>query len=236
MTNINENEQRYKKIEIEEISDEDEDLSIYNNSVEPTDYILTDDELKVSSQSNIKPTNNSSVKSDPILSAYEKTLSKPIDDKISSTATTTKRHQRPEDDPIALRALERFEQRMNAAAATKPTNNDETNSLNTKGKSSWSSTHSITRKSMENLFKINQPSQPNSITNNDETTLQPETFIRPRKTMLDDIGLNLGMTFNIFGSTQNSNNHQQKSEDQSEPKAIIENYNKPSEYISTSCL
>jgi len=260
MTNIDENEQRYKKVEIEEIPDEEDDPSLDNNhSIEPTDCILTDDELIISrqssSQSNIKIPNNTSSKFDPVLSCYEKAVSKTvetIDDstkltKISAKEAklppTTRRTQRPEDDPIALRALERFEQRMNAAATAKP-NNDETNSLGTKGKSSWSGTLSTPRKSMENLFKTNQPSQSHSFSNNEQTTTsssQRDTFIRPRKSMLDDIGLNFGMTLNLFGNVQsnstNNNDNQQKSEEQQQPTAIlIEDDSKPSEYITNSCL
>jgi len=257
MTNIDQNEQRYKTFEIEEISDEEDDLSIQNNNIiEPTDCILTDDELIISrqssSQSNIKTTNNIPLKVDPVLSCYEKALSdavEKIDDSIklknvsskeSQLPPITKRHQRPEDDPIALRALERFEQRMNAAAAK--TSNDETNPLTMKGKSSWSGTLITPRKSLENLLKTNQPLQSNSTSNNEESTTTPQrdTFIRPRKSMLDDIGLNFGMTLNLFGTVQsnstNDKDNHYKLEEQQQPTAIVEGDKKQSEYITNSCL
>ncbi len=257
MTNIDDNEQRYKTIEIEEISDEENDLSIKNNyTIEPTDCILTDDELhisrKSSSQSNIKTRNNIPLKVDPVLSCYEKALSnavEKIDDSIKlknrpskeqQLPPITKHHQRPEDDPIALRALERFEQRMNAVAAK--TSNDETSPSATKRKSSWSGTLTTPRKSLENLLKINQPLQSNSTSNSEESTTPPQrdTFIRPRKTILDDLGLNFGMTLNLFGTVQsnstNDNDNHHKLEEQQQPTAFVQGDNKQSEYITNSCL
>lgn len=249
MTNINENEQRYKKFEIEEIPDEEDDLSIHNNhSIEPTDFILTDDELKTTKT-------KSNTKTDPVSSCYENALSKTVEtiDNLTKPVNglskesrlppkPTKRTQRPEDDPIALRALERFEQRMNAAA--KPSN-DEINPLTTKGKSSWSGTLTTPRKSVENLFNPNQPLQSNSDSNSEQSTTvipQRDAFIRPRKTILDDIGLHFGMPVNLSAndqshSTDNHNNdHQSKLEEQQQPKAIVvaEDDNKPSKYITNS--
>ncbi len=254
MTNIEQNEQRYKTIEIEEIPDEEDDLSIYNNpSIEPTDCILTDDELIIpAKQSNTKTTKNTSLKFDTVFSCYEQALSKnveTIDDSIkpidisakeSQIPPTPKRSQRPEDDPIALRALQRFEERMNAAAAK--TNNDEAIPLTPKGKSSWSGTLSTPRKSVENLFKTNHQSQSTSASNIDEFSPQRDTFIRPRKTLLDDLGLNFGMTLNLFGTTEtnsinNDDDIHHKLEEQHQPTAIvIEDDNKQSEYITSSWL
>ena len=139
---------------------------------------------------------------------------------------------------------------MNAAAAATTatkTNIDETNSLTPKGKSSWSGTLSTPRKSVENLFKANQQSQITSASNADELPSKRDTFIRPRKTFLDDGGLNFGMTLNLFGTVQNNsinhtddgdddNNHH-KLEEQHQPTAIVvEDDNKQSEYITSSCL
>ncbi|CAF4364903.1 unnamed protein product [Rotaria sordida] len=81
MSNIDNNEQLYKTIEIEEIPDEDDDLLKQNNYlIEPTDYILTDDELKISRQKSQKShkstTNDISFEFDPVLSCYEKAFSK----------------------------------------------------------------------------------------------------------------------------------------------------------------
>jgi hypothetical protein len=126
---------------------------------------------------------------------------------------------------------------MNAAATAK-IGNDETNSSITKGKSSWSGTLSTSRKSVENLFKLNQPVQSTSASNGEELTTksppQRDTFIRPRKALLDDIGLNFGMTLNLFGSVQsnstnNNDNHHKLEEEQQQPTAIIEDENKRSE-------
>jgi len=177
------NNERYKQIEIEEIPDEDDDLSIRNNSsIEPIDCILTDDELKPPKSSSQLP---------------------PV----------PKRIQRPEDDPIALRALERFEQRMSAAKTTTATAQNETNSSTTsKPRSSWSTTPSTPRKSFENL--LNTSTDESTITN------QRDSFIRPRKTMLDELGLNFGLTTN--------------SKEQTQPTAIINDDNKQSECIITT--
>ncbi|CAF3707147.1 unnamed protein product [Rotaria sordida] len=264
MSNIDNNEQLYKTIEIEEIPDEDDDLLKQNNYlIEPTDYILTDDELKISRQTSQKShkstTNDISFEFDPVLSCYEKAFSKMvenIDDSIKPSNTTSKEsqvplkttcHQRPEDDPIALRALKRFEQRMNAAMATK-IGNDETNPLMVKGKSSWSGTQSTPRKSLENVFKNDQtiPLTSTSINEQSPTKSSRDTFIRPRKTILDDIGINLGIKRNLPDSTiqnnsTNNDNHkieeqEQQPQPQQTPIAIVENNEKqvvPDELIKT---
>jgi hypothetical protein len=259
MVDIDKIEKLYKTVEIEEVSDEEDVVLTQNKQlIEPTDCILTDDEPKISRQSNITNPNDPCLKCDSVLSCYEKALSKTvetIDDSIklphvpskehqiplpSTTTTTTKRSQRAEDDPIALRALERFEQRMNAAVAAK-TGNDETNLLSNKGKSSWSGTLTSPRKSIENLFNPNQTLQSTPVSNGEETPISPrqrDTFIRPRKTMLDDLGLNFNMTMNVFGTVQNSStdNDIQKSEEQHQPTAIVENDDKRGEYTNNSCL
>ena len=111
MTNIDQNEQRYKTIEIEEVPDEEDDLSIHNNpSIEPTDCILTDDELIISSSKQSKKKTKSS-ELDTVLPCYEQALSKTVETIDTSTkeGQIPKRIQRPEDDPIALRALQRFQ-------------------------------------------------------------------------------------------------------------------------------
>lgn len=247
MINTDLDEQRYKTVEIEEIPDEDEDLSICNNSlIEPTDCILTDDELKPSpptSSSITKSTKNSTFSFDPVLSCYETALSKTVttgDESVKppnavQTPVSPKRSQRPEDDPIALRALQRFEERMNAAAAAVATKNhaDEASPLTLKGKSSWSGTLATPRKSIENLFKANQQSS-----DGEELSPSRDTFIRPRKTMLDDNGLNFGMTLNLFGTGPNDStldDHQQdKPKEQQPPSAMVEDENKQSEFITRS--
>ena len=250
MSNIAPDEQRYKTIEIEEIPDEDEDLSICNNSlIEPTDCILTDDELKPSppTSSTIKSTKNSTFSFDPVLSCYEKKLPKTTDtiDEFTKppppsalqTPSSPKRSQRPEDDPIALRALQRFEERMNAAAAAVATKNhtDEASQLTLKGKSSWSGTHSTPRKSIENLFKANQ-----QCSDGEDVSPYRDTFIRPRKTMLDDNGSSFGMTINLFGAGPNDptsdEHYQDKAKEQQAPTAIAEDENKQSEFITRSFL
>ena len=245
MSNIDENEKQYKKIEIEEIPDEEEALLEQNNhSIEPTDYILTDDEPKMprpsSSKSNIPSTYKGSVPDDMVLSCYEKALSKTmekIDDLVSPSnvsfeesqvPSTVKCNQRPEDDPIALRALQRFEQCMNAAIAAK-TGNEDTNSLFVKGKSSWSGTVSNPRKSLEHVFQCNQQVQSTHVSNNEQsTTISPsqrDSFIRPRKAILDDSGTDLGMKPNLFEPTQDNStdddNYQSK--EQQQPTIVLEN-------------
>lgn len=263
MSSADDAEQRYKAVEIEEIPDDEETLlEQRKNSIEPTDYIHTDEELQVSrrqslSQSNASPSTDVAYQFDTVLSCYEKALAKtvetlddptvtlPIPSQISSLPpirptlpVDTHKAQRPEDDPIALRALQRFEQRMNAAVTTKTAPEEVT----VKGKSSWSGTPSNPRKSLENIFK-NKPSlQSSTISTDDETIItasQPDTFIRPRRTMLDEGGLNFGLTLNLFGSasandTQRIDHH---AEEQELPKAMEENDNIDSEYTTTnSCL
>jgi hypothetical protein len=253
MTDIDETDQRYKTIEIEEISDDEEILSAQNNHlIEPTDYILTDDDPKTLKKSNITTNNETCFKFDPVFSCYEKTLPKTVDTIDESTKpsnlpsqefqipSSTKRSQCPEDDPIALRALERFEQRMNAAVAAK-TGNDETKLLTARGKSSWSGTPSTPRKSLENLFDPSQSLQSTFVSTGEELIKSPrqhDTFIRPRKTMLDDIGLNFGVTVNVFDTVQNNpiDNDNHKSEEQHQPTAIVENVDKHGEYTTNSCL
>ena len=263
MSSAGDAEQRYKAVEIEEIPDDEETLlEQRKNSIEPTDYIHTDEELQVSrrqslSQSNASSSTDVAYQFGTVLSCYEKALAKavetlddsivslPIPPQISSLPpirptlpVDTHKAQRPEDDPIALRALQRFEQRMNAAVTTKTAPDEAT----AKGKSSWSGTPSNPRKSLENIFK-NKPSLQSSTTStNDETIItasQPDTFIRPRRTMLDEGGFSFGLTLNLFGpasanDTQRTDHH---AEEQELPKAMEENDNIDSEYTTTnSCL
>lgn len=255
MSNILNDDEQYKKVELEEIPDEDDQLNSNNQSIEPIDCILTDDELQIPRQStNRTKVNNKSRENDPIFSCYQKAMSKLIDnneDLIKPTNTlsndlqipsSTKSTQRLEDDPIALRALKRFELSMNAAMATKPTNDDANLSL-IKGKSSWSGSQSAPRKSLENVFKTDsttsdEQSKPTSLTS------QRDAFIRPRKTF-DDIGMNLGLSRNlsttvhnkstdnnttISSNNNNNNEHNHKIEEQQPPIAVIENNEKQGQY------
>ncbi|CAF3722548.1 unnamed protein product [Rotaria sp. Silwood1] len=195
MANIDQNEEQYKKVEIEEIPDDEEILSKKtNNSIEPTDYILTDEETKQQKQSSPQPNitipNDDSIKFENVFSCYEKAISKIIDtnddssqisNTLSSESSTTTTNQPPANDPIALRALQRFEERMNAAAKNIKT---DTNLNASKSKSSWSGTLSTSRKSLENLFKnIDQQLSTTPITlNNESTTVlssQSDSYIRP---------------------------------------------------------
>ncbi|CAF3925191.1 unnamed protein product, partial [Rotaria magnacalcarata] len=189
------NEERYKTIEIEEIPDEDDELSEVNDrSIEPIDCILTDDELQpvprqTSTKPNIVPTNDKAFFHDPIISSYQRAMSKIIDtvddpmkpsnssSKDSQSPLVTNSAQRPEDDPIALRALKRFEQSMNAAMATKG-GNDDVNASIAKGKSSWSGTLSAPRKSLESVFKHDQSNS--SVTDEQSTTKIASPLISPR--------------------------------------------------------
>ncbi|CAF4215149.1 unnamed protein product [Rotaria socialis] len=253
-------EERYKTIEIEEIPDEDDELSEVNNrSIEPIDCILTDDELQqvprqTSTKPAIVPTDDKIFFHDTVISSYQKAMLKIIDtvddpmkpsnssSKDSQSPLVTTSAQRPEDDPIALRALKRFEQSMNAAMATKG-GNDDVNASIAKGKSSWSGTLSAPRKSLDNVFKHDQSNS--SVTDEQSTTkiasplISPrDAFIRPRKTILDDIGINLGLSRNLFGMVQNNstNDENHKIEEQQMPIAILENNVQQGQYMPNSCL
>lgn len=247
MTDVDEDQQMYKTIELEEIPDEEEALTVQNNnSIEPTDYIFTDDEPKISrqskSKSTISTTNDTPLNFEPPLSCYEHVMSKvteQIDEtfqsahlppKDSQIPTTMKNNSRLEDDPIALRALQRFEQRMNAAMAAKG-GIDDNNSMTAKGKSSWSGTIAAPRKSLENVFDNNQTNLSNGNSTNQQSTTATtggkssvrDTFIRPRKTILDDLGINLGLKRNLSGTAQtdtinNENHHDQKEQEQPQPQ------------------
>jgi hypothetical protein len=247
MTNIDKNEERYKKVEIEEISDDEEGISTQSvDSSEPTDYIHTDDEPKKSkqssSQSNVTTTSSTtdeSLKFDNVFSCYEKALAKVVDTyhETSEPLTTLAKEslvtsQQPANDPIALRALQRFEERMNAAAAAKTTK-DETNTLAAKGKSPWSTSLSTSRKSLDNILKEDeQQLRPTPISLNDESKTVPsssslsDSYIRPRKTF-DDNSLDYGMSLNLFGTTSSTidktNNDDYKLEKQPEPLTLVDN-------------
>jgi len=243
MTNIDENDERYKKVEIEEIPDDEEATSTQNiDSIEPTDYIRTDDEpTKKSTQSNIPTTTNDDLlKFDNVFSCFEKALAKVVDTTYDESLQTSKESsiptQQSEEDPIALRALQRFEERMNAAVAK--TTKEETNSLAAKGKSSWSGTLSTPRKSLENLFKPNeQQLRSNGISVSEESKtitspLQSDSYIRPRKTF-DENSPNYSLTINSYGTTSSTidkiNNNDYKLEEQQQPSAIIESDDKRGE-------
>ncbi|CAF4773637.1 unnamed protein product, partial [Rotaria magnacalcarata] len=77
------------------------------------------------------------------------------------------------------------------------------------------------RKSLESVFKHDQSNS--SVTDEQSTTkiasplISPrDAFIQPRKTILDDIGINLGLSRNLFGMVQNSstNDENHKIEEQ----------------------
>ncbi|CAF0802429.1 unnamed protein product [Rotaria sp. Silwood1] len=246
MANIDQNEEQYKKVEIEEIPDDEEILSKKtNNSIEPTDYILTDEETKQQKQSSPQPnitiSNDDSIKFENVFSCYEKAISKIIDtnddsSQISNTlssesSSTTTTNQPPANDPIALRALQRFEERMNAAAKNIKT---DTNLNASKSKSSWSGTLSTSRKSLENLFKnIDQQLSTTPITlNNESTTVlssQSDSYIRPRQTF-DDSNFNYGMALNSFSTISStidkSKIDDKKIDEQQQSSTLVENDDK----------
>ncbi|CAF4887574.1 unnamed protein product [Rotaria sp. Silwood1] len=245
MANIDQNEEQYKKVEIEEIPDDEEILSKKtNNSIEPTDYILTDEETKQQKQSSPQPNitipNDDSIKFENVFSCYEKAISKIIDtnddssqisNTLSSESSTTTTNQPPANDPIALRALQRFEERMNAAAKNIKT---DTNLNASKSKSSWSGTLSTSRKSLENLFKnIDQQLSTTPITlNNESTTVlssQSDSYIRPRQTF-DDSNFNYGMALNSFSTISStidkSKIDDKKIDEQQQSSTLVENDDK----------
>jgi uncharacterized protein YxeA len=255
MTNNTDHEERFNKVEIEEIPDDEEEAVITQNidSIEPTDYIHTDDEpTKKPTQSNVTTLNDDPIKFDNVFSCYEKALAKAVDTTYDETAMST---QQSADDPIALRALQRFEERMNAAAAaaaaaTTKTVKDEPNSLATKGKSSWSGSLSTPRKSIENLFKTTeQQIRPTpSVSTTEESSpitssITSDSYIRPRKTF-DDNTLNYGVTLDLYGTTNstndqnnnNNNNDHHQVEEQLQPTAIVETDDKRGKRITNSCL
>jgi hypothetical protein len=251
MTNIDEIEERYKKVEIEEIPDDEEEAITSQNIdlIEPTDFIHTDDELtNKSTQSNVTIINGDPIKFDNVFSCYEKALGKLVDasyDESPQPSTTLSKEssitpQQSADDPIALRALQRFEERMNAVAAAK-TPKEETNSFTAKGKSSWSGSLSTPRKSLENLFqKTEQQLRSTPISVGEESSFQSDSYIRPRKTF-DDNSLNYGTTLNLYSTTSSSIdqmiNDDHQLEEQLPPSAPIgENDDKRGERISNSCL
>ncbi|CAF5107825.1 unnamed protein product, partial [Rotaria magnacalcarata] len=111
------------------------------------------------------------------------------------------------DDPIALRAIKRFEERMNAAVPK--TKQEDTNLKLAKGKSSWSGSLSSSRKSLENLFKnIEQQLHPDSIQIDTESTqsvssVPSDSYIRPRK-IFDDSNFNYGTTLDLLDTTRST--------------------------------
>ncbi len=241
MTNMDENEERYKKVEIEEIPDDEEEAVSTDkiDVIEPTDFIRTDDEpSKNPSTSSSQPTNpinnDDLLKFDQVFSCYEKALAKVVDTPYDESSTTTT--SQTAEDPIALRALKRFEERMNAAVAAKTTK-EEPSSLAAKGKSSWSGSLSTPRKSMENLFKSTEHQQQlrsTPVSAGDESSLQSDGFIRPRKTF-DDHNLNYGTT-NLPSDKPNDDDGDHKIEEQLQPSAIVDNADKRGERRTNSCL
>ena len=264
MANLADNEQLYKKVEIEEVLDDEEEAGATQStdSVEPTDYIYTDDaprrEAKPTPNVNLVPVSDGLGKFDPVFSCYEKALARVVDtldesstglcnDPQISTATTTSTtmtsSQRAENDPIALRALQRFEERMSAATAK--TNQEEKNSFASKGKSSWSGSQSTPRKSLENLFKSAETSsRAPAVFAAEESTnplsLSPsDGYIRPRKTF-DDTNFNYGKTINLFDThssvEQTSRNDRAPSDEQAQRRTIVDHDDKRGEWITNSCL
>ena len=245
MTDNNDSEERFKKVEIEEIPDDEEETIITQNidSVQPTDYIHTDDEpTKKSRQSNVTTNNDDPIKFDNVFSCYEKALGKVVDTSYDGVSPLPPQDsvvpaQPAADDPIALRALQRFEERMSAAAAATKTTRDEPNSLAAKGKSSWSGSSSTPRKSVENLFKLTeQQSQLTPLSTNEESSavtapVQSDSYIRPRKTF-DDNTLNYGTTLDLLVKTSSTNdekNNNNQVEEQLPPSATVENDNERGE-------
>ncbi|CAM4776618.1 unnamed protein product [Rotaria magnacalcarata] len=220
--NIDQNEEQYKKIEIEEIPDDEEVILKENiDSIEPTDFILTDDEPKQrrqpspqSTMTTILPTDEP-IQLDNVLSCYKNAISKIVDtpeDSLNlsnrlSAAAATAATQLSTDDPIALRAIKRFEERMNAAVPK--TKQEDTNLKLAKGKSSWSGSLSSSRKSLENLFKnIEQQLHPDSIQIDTESTqsvssVPSDSYIRPRK-IFDDSNFNYGTTLDLLATTRST--------------------------------
>ncbi|CAM4937193.1 unnamed protein product [Rotaria socialis] len=221
--NIGQHEEQYKKVEIEEIPDDEEAILKENiDSIEPTDFILTDDEPKQRRQPSPQSTittilsTDEPIQLDNVLSCYKKAISKIVDtpddsldlsNKLSSsTAAAAATAQLSADDPIALRAIKRFEERMNAAV---PKPKKEDTSLAAKGKSSWSGSLSSTRKSLENLFKnAEQQLHPDSIQVDTESTQVPssvpsDSYIRPRK-VFDDSNFNYGTTLDLLDTTRST--------------------------------
>ena len=234
---------RYGKVEIEEVIDDDEPVCA--ESTEPTDYIHTDEEPRIP-----KPATTGAaprVKFDHVLSCYEKALAKVVDtldesapsstvlsngvhQPVTSSSGATTATQRSDNDPIALRALQRFEERMNAVTAK--TSRDEAAiaaALMAKGKSSWSGSLSAPRKSLENLFKHVEPRS--SAVNELTAATPPDGYIRARKTF-DDHAHNYGMTRSLYETssttdeaTTNANDvdHQQQQQQQDNPPLVPEN-------------
>ena len=252
MVSTDEKDELYKKVELEELPDDEEDTTTQNvDAIEPTDYILTDDEPKKSKQSS--PTQSAStnvvddaIKFDNVFTCYEKAMSRVVDkyDDVSEPSIVSAKeslvtNQEPANDPIALRALQRFEQRMNAASASKTTK-DDLNPLTPKGKSSWSTSLSTSRKSLENLLKDeDQQLRPTTISLGDEiktettnSSSQADSYIRPRKTF-DDSSLNYGTLLNLYTTTNSTkdkiNHDDQKSDKEQQPSAILDNDDKRGE-------
>lgn len=255
--NTDYDDERYKKIEIEEIPDEDDLLQQQNiASIEPTDCILTDDEPKQPQRQSSSPLTKPILSDEPIpfenvFQFYETAMSKIVDlqddpSNIVNTTLSSTTSQLSADDPIALRAIKRFEERMNAAAPKTFKDDMNTKSPKPKPKSSWSGSLSSSRKSLENLFKnIEQQISPNPIqvdgsNNNDGST---DTYIRPRKTF-DDKNFNYGTTLDsvtqesssIVDKTiddDNANDDGQKvkevEEEKELPSNIVENDDKRGE-------
>ena len=252
-------EQRYKLVELEEIPDDEEILTEQTKNVtEPTDYIQIDDEPAAVRQSSPTTTDlptstDLTVKFDTVLACYEKALAsvgETTDDTSSSSPPAEAPpapatiNQRPEDDPIALRALQRFEQRMNAAVTAKSTIEETTASAApAKPKSSWSGSLLTPRKSMENLSKLAPPSsQSTSELAGDESTVTPpppppEPFIRARPTVLDESLIDLDVALNLCStsSSQGPENNDHEPEEQEQPTAQEENDNTQSECTPNSC-
>jgi len=175
-------DQIYKKVELEEIPDEEESQTFVDKTIEPTDFLLIDEEPKkttttVSTAPTVPPPAPMPPKFDPLVSCYEKVLAKLADGTDESLSTTSVQGQAAEQDPIALRALQRFEERMSAATTKKPTSKEEPNSFSAKGKSSWSGSMTTPRKSLENLFKSTEMSL---------STSNSDGYIKPRKTFDDE--------------------------------------------------
>lgn len=218
MAATDDSDERFNKVELEEVPDDDDEEAAptpTDDLIEPTDYILTDDEPKKTAPPRA---------TDGVFTCYEKALSKLVDTYDESTEPSLAPASDPANDPIALRALQRFEERMNAAAATKSTK-DDTSSLAAKGKSPWSTS----RKSLENLLKEeDQQLRPTPLSIGDELKSAADSYIRPRRTF-DDTGLNYGTILNLYNTTDKAADDDRKSDKEQQPSAIIDTDDKRGE-------
>ncbi|CAF0953181.1 unnamed protein product, partial [Didymodactylos carnosus] len=238
---------KYSGVIIEDLH-EDEDETIAAKKTTPTDYILCDDDDKISLSTTKK---QRPLPFNTVLSCYEKALSNVTFDELSTSSATASPllmkssslgdcikpltiSARPEDDPIAQRALRRFEERMKAAVAAKGSLNQ--SDLLAKGKSSWSGTLTTPRKSLDNLFKNEQLSVcPTSSMVRSDEPIVVDSYIRPRRNLFDNsdkVGLDYPKPLNLISSSsfnqrlslndgQTLDNTSKKEDDNAEQQATV---------------